>query len=549
MAGERGGADVERHAVQPVAQPRPDRHHLHTRPDRHRHTALAAFECRLQVDQDGVVDVQPGELPLLRQRRAEPLQVTDRVDHRRLVHLDVVQGKHRVDRHLQPTRVLADHLAVHLAGLRHVDHHVVEDPRRTSEPAPIGERPTARVAELRGRRGTEPGGVGLYAGARADLDLASPADPARATHGVEVDPQGSGRLQHGGAGGEGAASAGRGERDVGRPGRRARHRSLHRVRHGLQCRSRSHFWTPAAAAVGTAAASTFLLAVGWPVVGDPGRAVGIVAGEYVGGTHHLAHLRVERVRDCRGQAGADRHGQEAGVDRRAVGQAEADVGGAARRVHPELGLQPLDERHHLSPCCADRPDRHHQRVDHNVRRRDAMVGRPVDDHPRDLEAHVGVLVDAGLVVGDGDDGRAVLRHQRQHRLESICLAGDRVDQRLPVVRRETCLERGDDRGVDGQGYVDHRLHLPNGLRQDGRLVGERDAGVHVENGRARLHLGDGVCADAAEVTVLHLLGEDLAPGRVDPLPDDRERSVVAEHDLARPRADDGLVHGVPPSWC
>ena len=138
VAGERGGADVERHAVHPVAQPRPDRHHLATRPDRHCDTALAAFECRLQVGQHGVVDLQPGELPLLRERRAQPLQVADRVHHRRLVHLDVVQGEHRVDRHLQPPRVLADHLAVHLAGLRHVDHHVVEDLRRTPEPAPRG---------------------------------------------------------------------------------------------------------------------------------------------------------------------------------------------------------------------------------------------------------------------------------------------------------------------------------------------------------------------------------------------------------------------------
>ena len=148
VAGERGGADVEGHAVQPVAQARPDRDHVPPRPDRHRDAALATLERRLQGGQHGVVDLQRGELPLLGERRPQPLQVADRVHHRRLVHLDVVQREHRVDRHLQATGVLAHHLAVHLAGLRDVDHDVVEDLRRTPQPSAGRERPSAGVAEL-----------------------------------------------------------------------------------------------------------------------------------------------------------------------------------------------------------------------------------------------------------------------------------------------------------------------------------------------------------------------------------------------------------------
>ena len=48
------------------------------------------------------------------------------------------------------------------------------------------------------------------------------------------------------------------------------------------------------------------------------------------------------------------------------------------------------------------------------------------------------------------------------------------------------------------------------LREQRRFVGERDAGVDVEHMRAAFDLRDRVGLDAAEVAVLHLLGEQLA---------------------------------------
>ena len=90
------------------------------------------------------------------------------------------------------------------------------------------------------------------------------------------------------------------------------------------------------------------------------------------------------------------------------------------------------------------------------------------------------------------------------------------------------------------GQVGQRLHELDRLRQDRRLVGERDAGVDVEHVRAGLDLGDRVALDPREVTGLHLLGEELATGRVDALADDHERLVVADDDLAGRGADDGV---------
>ena len=136
----------------------------------------------------------------------------------------------------------------------------------------------------------------------------------------------------------------------------------------------------------------------------------------------------------------------------------------------------------------------------------------------------GSIADAGVVVADRDDRRAVLADQRQDALEALLLAGHGVDQRLADVDREPGLERLDDRGVDRQRHVDQRLDQPDASAA--RIAGssaQRDPGVDVEHVGAGLDLGQGVALDAAEVAGLHLLGQELAAGRVDALADDHER--------------------------
>ena len=72
------------------------------------------------------------------------------------------------------------------------------------------------------------------------------------------------------------------------------------------------------------------------------------------------------------------------------------------------------------------------------------------------------------------------------------------------------------------------------------LVGQRHAHVDVEHVGAAGHLGGDVALDRGQVPGPQLLLEDLAAGRVDPFADDRERTVVAEHDLLG----GGAQHGV-----
>ena len=118
---------------------------------------------------------------------------------------------------------------------------------------------------------------------------------------------------------------------------------------------------------------------------------------------------------------------------------------AAGRVDVELVAEPAEDPEDLAAGRRHRPDRHQQRVDDDVLAGDAVVRGPLDDPLRDGEPDVRVLADAGLVVGDRDDRRAVLLHERQDALEPLLLAGHAVDERLALVDREAGLERLDDR--------------------------------------------------------------------------------------------------------
>ncbi len=118
-----------------------------------------------------------------------------------------------------------------------------------------------------------------------------------------------------------------------------------------------------------------------------------------------------------------------------VRQAEADVGCAAGGVDLQFVMQPADQPEHRCAGLVDGADRHDQRVDHDVAGGNAEIGGALDDLLRHLEAHVGILGDAGVVVRDRDDRRAVFLDQRQNGLQPLLFAGHRINQRLALVGR------------------------------------------------------------------------------------------------------------------
>ena len=80
------------------------------------------------------------------------------------------------------------------------------------------------------------------------------------------------------------------------------------------------------------------------------------------------------------------------------------------------------------------------------------------------------------------------------------------------------------------------------LRQQLGLVGERHAHVDVEHVGAALDLGLDVALDRRQVAGAQLLLEDAPAGRVDPLADQAERTLVPDDDLGAGAAQDGLEH-------
>ena len=149
-----------------------------------------------------------------------------------------------------------------------------------------------------------------------------------------------------------------------------------------------------------------------------------------------------------------------------------------------------------------------------------------------------------LGVREADHGGAVARDDRQDRLEPLVLAGDRVDERLALVRGEPGLERLDHRRVDAERDVGQPLHERDRLRHQLDLVGERVADVHVEHVGAALDLLRDVDLELREVARLELGLERLAARRVDPLADHAERLLRTDDDGLRPRLDDG-IHSSP----
>ena len=169
-----------------------------------------------------------------------------------------------------------------------------------------------------------------------------------------------------------------------------------------------------------------------------------MAHHHVSGHDGAHHFVVQRVGDSGCHTRGHGHGQETGVDAVALGQTEAHVGRAAGGVDFELGAQAVHQAHDLHAGLVDRTNRHDQRVDHHVAGGNAVISGTFDNFLGHGKAHVGVLRNTGLVIGDSHHGRAVFFHQRQHGFQPVFLAGHRIHQGLAFVDSQTGFERGDD---------------------------------------------------------------------------------------------------------
>ena len=116
-----------------------------------------------------------------------------------------------------------------------------------------------------------------------------------------------------------------------------------------------------------------------------------------------------RAHDRARQPGRHRHRQEAPRSARGGrGRPKDTFEAPEAHVHAELVADEADRLERDRHRVGGGADRHRQRVDDDVLGPDAVVAGGRDDLARDLEALLRRLGDAGLVVGEADDRRAVL---------------------------------------------------------------------------------------------------------------------------------------------
>ena len=209
-----------------------------------------------------------------------------------------------------------------LALGRHVHDDIGAHLGQAAEAPLSGDAATRRELDLQRRRRREMlqarGDAVLRELAHRWFDLATPAEAVAAAHRVDVHAEPAGRVEHRRPGRE-APSPPRWREDDERVGRDLAHALAAALpaRRRLTRRPRRHPRRPPDA---------------------PGSSARrrVVAHEDIGGHDRLADLRRHRVRDRRRQAARDRHREERAVDTFSPRQAEADVGGAAGGVDPEL---------------------------------------------------------------------------------------------------------------------------------------------------------------------------------------------------------------------
>ena len=119
-----------------LMEPGPDCDDFALTVDGHGHLPARCPQRILQGLQHVQITREPGQAPFELEFLLQSPQITDRIMHVGLDHLDIVQVNQRVDCQFVYLGPFAHHLAVHLTLGRHIDHHVPEYLGRAPEPAP-----------------------------------------------------------------------------------------------------------------------------------------------------------------------------------------------------------------------------------------------------------------------------------------------------------------------------------------------------------------------------------------------------------------------------
>ena len=250
-----------------------------------------------------------------------------------------------------------------------------------------------------------------------------------------------------------------------------------------------------------------------------GHAVGIAlnvfgallvsVGQHVVGVHCRHHVLAGRVHDGKVKARIHRHGEEGGVQVRAAGQAEADVGHTQNGAHPQLFFAGFQRLHGGQNVLLLGAGGQGQTVDVDVLPRDADGKGRLRDAAGNGHPVLGGGQDAPLIDGKAHDGRTVLFAQGQDRVQLFLLAVGGVDDGLAVVHAQTVFQRLHIGGIQLQRQAGDALQGLDHLGHQGRLVHTGRAHVHVQHLSTGFHLTDRLLQNVVHILFPQCLLEAL----------------------------------------
>ena len=214
-----GGAHVHRETEDAIVEPGPHGDDVAILVDGDRDLPIAVTQRRLQSVQHFEVATEALQPPLEIQGLFQTPQITSRVVHVGLLHLDVVHAYRRIQLDVVNLGAFAHHLPVDLALGRYVDDEIAENLRGAAQAPSVGDVILVGVTLLGFAEGRQILGAGrdTVLGELADggLHLTAAAERPAATNGVDVDTEGTCGIEQRRTSGETAAPTRRSKDDEG----------------------------------------------------------------------------------------------------------------------------------------------------------------------------------------------------------------------------------------------------------------------------------------------------------------------------------------------
>ena len=248
------------------------------------------------------------------------------------------------------------------------------------------------------------------------------------------------------------------------------------------------------------------------------------------------------VGDGRSESRRHRHRQECCIDPIPIGKSKTDIRRSTGGIDFQFFTKPPNELHDLDSCGPHGTDRHHQRIDNHISSRNTMILGTFDNLFCHFETDIRIFGDPGFIIGNGNHGTVVFLDQRKYRFQAFLFPGYRVEQGLSLIDFQTCFQRSNNGGINGQRNIRQGLDQFDRFCKDSRFIREWNACVDVKHMGTGCNLGQGILFHSGKISLCHFLREHFSTGGIDPLTDDHKRLIKSNPDFFSSRANNGFSH-------